>query len=34
MLHAHLRLARGAVQELRGAQGVQQWWRRRKQGTG
>jgi hypothetical protein len=27
-------LRTGAVQELRGAQGVQQWWRRRKQGTG
>jgi hypothetical protein len=24
----------GAVLELRGAQGLQQWWRQQKQGTG
>jgi hypothetical protein len=27
-------LRMGAVQEFRGAQGLQQWWRRQKRGTG
>jgi hypothetical protein len=31
MLHAHLRSAHGGYQEIKGAQRLQQWWRRRKQ---
>jgi hypothetical protein len=34
-LDAHLRKLRaGAAQELRSTRGLQQWWRRKKQGTG
>jgi hypothetical protein len=33
-IKVHLRVAHGAVQELRSAQGLQQWWRRQKRETG